>query len=83
MNSQSITSDAAVETANWANEAVRLCSELIQIDTQLGTSDERVAAEYVAAFLADLGIESELVEPEPRRATRRHPPSCEGRRPEY
>ncbi len=69
MNFQNIASDATVETDNWTDEAVRLCSELIQIDTQLGTSDEREAAEYVAAFLADLGIESELVESAPRRTS--------------
>lgn len=69
MNSQNVTTDAVAETGDWTDEAVRLCSELIQIDTQLGTSDEREAAEYVAAFLADFGIESELVEPEPRRTS--------------
>lgn len=53
----------------WEDEAVRLCSELIQIDTQQGTSNERAAAEYVATFLGDLGIESTLLEPESRRTS--------------
>lgn len=55
--------------SGWAEEAVPLCSDLIRLDGQLGSSDERAGAEYVASFLADLGVESTLVESEPRRAS--------------
>lgn len=54
-------------------ETVELCRELIQIDTSnYGDSSgpgERRAAEYVAEKLADVGIDSEIVESEPGRAT--------------
>jgi acetylornithine deacetylase/succinyl-diaminopimelate desuccinylase-like protein len=64
-----MTVNGSTADESWVDEAVRLCSELIRIDTQLGSSDERLAAEYVAQYLGDLGIESELVEPEPRRSS--------------
>jgi acetylornithine deacetylase/succinyl-diaminopimelate desuccinylase-like protein len=54
-------------------EVVDLCSELIRIDTTNygnGKSNgERVAAEYVAAKLDEVGIESTIYESEPGRAT--------------
>jgi acetylornithine deacetylase/succinyl-diaminopimelate desuccinylase-like protein len=54
-------------------EVVELCSELIRIDTTNygnGKSNgERVAAEYVAAKLDEVGIESTIYESEPGRAT--------------
>jgi acetylornithine deacetylase/succinyl-diaminopimelate desuccinylase-like protein len=54
-------------------EVVDLCSELIRIDTTNygnGKSNgERVAAEYVAAKLDEVGIESSIYESEPGRAT--------------
>lgn len=62
------TTDASM-TEDWTEEAVRLCSELIRIDTQLGSSDERTAAEYVAEYLSDLGIDGVLVESEKRRSS--------------
>lgn len=53
-------------------EAVRLCSELIRIDTtNYGNGKsvgERRAAEYVAEQLAEVGIESQIYESEPGRA---------------
>ena len=69
MNLPLINSDTSRPDESWTDEAVRLCSELIQIDSSLGSSDERDAAEYVAKYLGDLGIETELVEPEPRRTS--------------
>jgi acetylornithine deacetylase/succinyl-diaminopimelate desuccinylase-like protein len=51
------------------DEVVELCSELIRIDTSNPTSDERAAAEYVAAKLAEVGIEPTLLESEPGRAS--------------
>ncbi len=54
-------------------EVVQLCSELIRIDTTNygpdGSKGERLAAEYIAEKLADAGIESQLYESEPTRAT--------------
>lgn len=54
-------------------EVVALCSELIRIDTSNfgpdGSRGERPAAEYVAAKLDEVGIESRLFESEPTRTT--------------
>jgi acetylornithine deacetylase/succinyl-diaminopimelate desuccinylase-like protein len=54
-------------------EVVELCRELIRIDTSNFGSDpgpgERDAAERVAALLDEVGIASELLEPEPRRTS--------------
>ena len=56
-----------------AAEVVELCRELIRIDTSnYGDADgpgERKAAEYAAALLDDVGIESRLYEPEPGRTS--------------
>lgn len=49
-------------------EAVGLCAELIRFDTSNPTSDERAAADWVVARLAEAGIESVLVESAPGRA---------------
>ncbi len=53
-------------------EVAQLCSDLIRIDTSNDGSDdgpgERVAAEYVAQLLDDVGIESEIWEGVPGRA---------------
>ena len=52
-------------------EVVQLCSELIGIDTSNyghdGSKGERLAAEYIAEKLAEVGIESQLFEPAPTR----------------
>src|SRR5215218_4377382 len=54
-------------------EVVELCRELIRIDTSnYGDQDgpgERKAAEYVAALLDEVGIESRMFEPEPGRTS--------------
>src|SRR6478609_4490421 len=56
-----------------AGEVVDLCRELIRIDTSNygdGTGPgERKAAEYVAALLDEVGIESKLHEPFPGRTS--------------
>lgn len=56
-----------------AAEVVELCRELIRIDTSnYGDQEgpgERKAAEYVAALLDEVGIESRLVESEPGRTS--------------
>ncbi|MEQ7125981.1 M20/M25/M40 family metallo-hydrolase [Actinopolymorpha sp. B11F2] len=54
-------------------EVVQLCRDLIRIDTtNFGNDDgpgERKAAEYVAAKVAEAGLEPELYESEPGRTT--------------
>ena len=56
-----------------AADVVRLCSELIRIDTSNygpdGGPGERKAAEYVAQQLDEVGIGSEIVEAAPGRAS--------------
>lgn len=56
-----------------AAEVVELCRELIRIDTSnYGDQDgpgERKAAEYVAALLDEVGIESRMYESEPGRTS--------------
>lgn len=54
-------------------EVVDLCRDLIRIDTSNygddPRSDERLAAEYVAEKLSDVGLETELIESAPRRTS--------------
>ena len=56
-----------------SDEVAGLCSELIRFDTSNfgpeGSNGEREATEYVAAKLAEVGIESELFESEHRRTS--------------
>ncbi|MEV4642580.1 M20/M25/M40 family metallo-hydrolase [Actinoplanes sp. NPDC049548] len=62
-----------MEPVTAADEVVGICRDLLRIDTS-NTGDprttvgERVAAEYVAAQLTEVGIEVELHESAPRRA---------------
>jgi len=56
-------------TSSAEDEVVGLCADLIRIDTSNPTSTERPAAEYVAEKLAEVGIESTLLESEPGRAS--------------
>jgi acetylornithine deacetylase/succinyl-diaminopimelate desuccinylase-like protein len=62
--------------ARWPaaqDEVVRICQDLIRIDTSnYGDNQgpgERAAAEYVQACLAEVGLEAELVESAPGRAS--------------
>lgn len=54
-------------------ETLEICRELIQIDTSNFGDDsgpgERKAAEYVAGLLAEVGIESQIFESQPGRAS--------------
>lgn len=56
-----------------AAETLDICRDLIRIDTSNYGDDsgpgERAAAEYVAASLAEVGIESQIIESEPGRAS--------------
>ena len=56
--------ESAVES-----EVVELCRDLIRIDTSNPTSNERAAAEYVAAKLEEVGLETQLFEPAPGRVS--------------
>jgi len=51
------------------SEVVELCRDLIRIDTSNPTSNERAAAEYVATKLEEVGLETQLFEPAPGRAS--------------
>src|ERR1700755_766661 len=56
-----------------ATEVVGICRDLLRIDTtntgdQRTTVGERVAAEYVASQLSEVGISSEIYESAPRRS---------------
>jgi acetylornithine deacetylase/succinyl-diaminopimelate desuccinylase-like protein len=54
------------------DEVVSICQDLIRIPSVNygdGKGDERDAAEYVAASLAEVGITSELIESAPRRTS--------------
>jgi acetylornithine deacetylase/succinyl-diaminopimelate desuccinylase-like protein len=55
------------------SETLQICRDLIRLDTTNYGDDsgpgERKAAEYVAASLDEVGIESELVESEPGRTS--------------
>src|SRR3954451_10598610 len=60
-------------TDTAVDEVTGLCRDLLRIDTSntgdpRTTAGERVAAEYVAAQLSDVGIDVELHESAPRRA---------------
>lgn len=56
-----------------ADEVIRICQELIRIDTSnYGTNEgpgERAAAEYVMELLHEVGLEPELFESSPGRAS--------------
>ncbi len=56
-------------TPTAQDEVVDLCRDLIRIDTSNPTSTERAAAEFVAAKLAEVGVEPTLLESEPGRAS--------------
>jgi acetylornithine deacetylase/succinyl-diaminopimelate desuccinylase-like protein len=62
-----LTSDLAIEA--MADDVVRMAVELIRIDSSNPTSTERLAAEYVARELSDLGLVPEMTESEPGRAS--------------
>ena len=68
-----MTSDAASARPDPTDEVVDLCRDLLRIDTtNTGDNDtsagERLAAEYVAAKLAEVGVDAEIHESAPGRA---------------
>jgi len=62
-----------VAVGNMEEEVVGLCRDLIRIDTSNpgdgSGPGERVAAEYVAEKLAEVGLEPQVFESEPRRTS--------------
>jgi acetylornithine deacetylase/succinyl-diaminopimelate desuccinylase-like protein len=68
-----VTDTPAPPGATAQDEAARLCSDLIRIDTtNLGDHSgpgERPAAEHVAALLSDAGLDPVLLESHPGRAS--------------
>jgi acetylornithine deacetylase/succinyl-diaminopimelate desuccinylase-like protein len=66
-------SAAAAGTGRAEDEVVELCSELIRIDTSNygdhSGPGERAAAEYVAQKLAEVGLEPQIFESHPGRAS--------------
>ncbi len=66
-------SETASRPLTAEDEVVRICSDLIRIDSSNygdGTGPgERAAAEYVMGELAEVGLEAELLESAPGRAT--------------
>ena len=66
-NEYNLTSD---QMAEMESDVVTLLQELIQIPSVNhgeGKGDEKAVAEYVAAKLAEVGIESEIIETAPNR----------------
>ena len=55
-----------------ASEVVQLCQDLIRFDTQNWgegkANPERIAADYIAEKLAEVGVESQILESAPGRA---------------
>jgi acetylornithine deacetylase/succinyl-diaminopimelate desuccinylase-like protein len=60
--------DAGV-TDRAGEDAVEICRDLIRIDTTNPTSNERAAAEWVAAKLTDCGLTPEIYEADAGRAS--------------
>ena len=56
-------------SADLAEDTVDLCADLLRIDTSNPGRTERAAAEFVAEKLSDAGIDGEVFESEPGRAT--------------
>jgi acetylornithine deacetylase/succinyl-diaminopimelate desuccinylase-like protein len=59
----------AVPEVSAQDEVVQLLSDLIRINTANPTHPERPAAEWVAAKLDEVGIESQIIEAAPGRAS--------------
>jgi acetylornithine deacetylase/succinyl-diaminopimelate desuccinylase-like protein len=60
---------ASSPPADGSAEVVELLSDLIRINTSNPTHSERPAAEWVADKLAEVGIDSQILESEPGRAS--------------
>src|SRR3954471_11091062 len=63
------TSTDAGLTAAVDDEVVTLCRDLIRIDSTNPTSNERAAAEWAAVQMSGAGLEPQIIESEPGRAS--------------
>jgi acetylornithine deacetylase/succinyl-diaminopimelate desuccinylase-like protein len=54
--------------ASLGDEARRLCQALLRMDTTNPPGNERICADYLAASLAEVGYQPEILEPAPGRA---------------
>ncbi len=73
LTSLSATSDLVpIPSVTAQDEAVEICRDLLRIDSVnrgSGDGNERAIAEYVAAKLAEVGLETTLLESEPGRTS--------------
>src|SRR3954468_23449849 len=60
--------DTAPGLAPLGEEARRLCQALLRMDTTNPPGNERICADYLAASLAEVGYQPELIEAAPGRA---------------
>jgi acetylornithine deacetylase/succinyl-diaminopimelate desuccinylase-like protein len=68
VTSRQVPADAGL-TPEADDEVVALCRDLLRIDSSNPTSNERVAAETVAEWLTDAGLQPEIYESAPGRAS--------------
>jgi acetylornithine deacetylase/succinyl-diaminopimelate desuccinylase-like protein len=61
------TEMACPSAAQADEEVADLCHALLRLDTNVASSDERTAAEWVASLVAEVGLDPVIVEPQPRR----------------
>src|SRR4029450_1323548 len=62
------TEIASPPVAHADEEVADLCHALLRLDTNVATSDERAAGEWVASLVAEVGLEPVVAEPQPRRS---------------
>src|SRR5512144_1420050 len=58
---------AAAGAMSLGEDARRLCQALLRMDTTNPPGNERICADYLAAALAEVGYQPELLELAPRR----------------
>src|SRR5215468_7992395 len=63
----SLATPAAPGLAPLGDEARRLCQALLRMDTTNPPGNERICADYLAASLAEVGYQPEMLEAGPRR----------------
>lgn len=68
MDVQTTATGAAPRASPLGDDARRLCQALLRMDTTNPPGNERICADYLAASLAEVGYQPELLEPAPGRA---------------
>ena len=61
------------------DELVKLCSNLVQIDSQNPDGDTRQMCKFIQAYLEEKGLPSQIIEPQPGKANLIA--SCNGSKP--